>query len=89
MLKFNKGKNAKVELKVPDTPEVIFIIANHNPRSSKLKKILSDPEIDKYKRSELFDLRFYVASFAGYGLYANCMRALDEFRDLCKVKKNI
>lgn len=84
LLIFNKGtSNAKVKLDVDDTPEVIFILANHNPRSSKLKTILSYPEIDKYKQSKLFDLRFYVASFAGYGLHANCMRTLAEFRDLC------
>ncbi len=86
LLKFNKGtSNAKVELNVANLPEVIFIIANHNPRSSILESILSDPEIDTYNQSELFDLRFYVASFAGYGLYANCMRTLAEFWDLCKV----
>jgi hypothetical protein len=85
LLKFNKGtSNAKVKLDVDDKPEVIFILANHNPRSLKLKKILSDPEIDKYAQSKLFDLRFFVASFAGYGLHAKCMRSLAEFRDLCK-----
>jgi hypothetical protein len=41
---------------------VIFILANHNPRSPKLKTILSDLEIDKYAQSQLFDLKFYVAS---------------------------
>jgi hypothetical protein len=90
LLNFNKGKsNAKVKLNPENKPELIFILANHNPRSPKLKKILSDPEMDKYGMSELFDLRFYVASFAGYGLHANCMRTLTEFRDLCAVKKNI
>ena len=86
LLKFNKGtSNAKVKLDVDKRAEVIFIIANHNPRSSKLKTILSDPEINKFEQSKLFDLRFYVASFAGYGLHAKCMRTLAEFRDLCAV----
>ncbi len=85
LLKFNKGtSNAKVKLNVEDEPEVIFILANHNPRSSKLKMILGDPEIEKYEQSKLFDLRFYVASFAGYGLHADCMRTLAEFQDLCE-----
>ena len=49
LLEFNKGtSNAKVKLATNEKPEVIFILANHNPRSSKLKTILSDPEIDKY-----------------------------------------
>jgi hypothetical protein len=60
------------------------MLANHNPRSSILKTILSDSEIDKFKPSERFDLRVHIASFAGYGLHANCMLTLSEFRDLCK-----
>ena len=83
LLKFNKGtSNAKVKLNAGEKPEVIFIIANHNPRSPKLKEILSDPEINKYAQSQLFDLKFYVASFAGYGLHAKCMLPLVEFRKL-------
>jgi hypothetical protein len=86
LLKYNKGtSNAQVKLKVDDKPEVIFIIANHNPRSSKLFDILSDSKIDEYSKSELFDLRFYVASFAGYGLQTKNMHKLDEFRKLCEV----
>jgi hypothetical protein len=81
LLNFNKGtSNAKVKLNPESKPEVIFILANHNPRSPKLRKILGDAEIDKYGQSELFDFRFFVASFAGYGLHANCMRTLAEFR---------
>ena len=71
-------------------PEIIFILANHNPRSPRLAKILSDPEFDKYaqsEQSEHFDLRFFVATFASYGLHANCMHTLAEFRKLCEVPK--
>jgi hypothetical protein len=83
LLNFNKGtSNAKVKLISSEKPEVIFILANHNPRSPKLKTILCDPEIDQYAQSELFDLRFYVASFAGYGLHAKCMHPLSEFLNL-------
>jgi hypothetical protein len=90
LLKFNKGTtNAEVKLNPKDKPEVIFILANHNPHSTKLKTILDDPEITPYGKSDQFDLKFYVASFAGYGLRANCMHTLDEFRNLCEVKKNI
>ena len=86
LLKFNKGtSNAKVKLNINVRPEVVFILANHNPRSPKLKTILSDPEIENYGQSKLFDLRFFVASFAGYGLHAKCMRSLAEFRELCKI----
>ena len=83
LLKFTENKrNAKVKLNVDEKPEVIFILANHNPRERKLKKILRDSEIDKYAQSQLFDLKFYVASFAGYGLHAKCMLPLAEFRKL-------
>lgn len=83
LLKFNKGTSeAKVKLNTDEKPEVIFILANHNPRSTKLKTILSDPEFEEYEKSKHFDLRFYVASFAGYGLHARCMHTLAEFRKL-------
>jgi hypothetical protein len=89
LLNFNKGtSNAKVQLNPNDKPEVIFILANHNPRSSILNKIIQDPKIEKYAQSELFDLRFYVASFAGYGLHTDSMHTLIEFRKMCEVKKN-
>ncbi|RPH49565.1 MAG: hypothetical protein EHM85_13380 [Desulfobacteraceae bacterium] len=87
LLKFKKGKsNANVALNVSDKPEVIFILANHNPRSKKLKAILSDPKFDAYDQSQHFDLRFYIASFAGYGLHTDCMLTLSRFRKLLKCK---
>ena len=84
LLRFNKSKSFS-GVKIADKkPEVIFIFANHNPNSSKLETILSGLKIDAHKE---FDLKFYVASFAGYGLHAKCMRTLAEFRNLCEVKK--
>jgi len=59
-------------------------LANHNPRSAKLNTILNDPRIDTYDHSPNFDLRFYVASFAGYALHADCMLTLSQFRGLLK-----
>ena len=83
LMNFKKGKsNAKVRLDVNIKPEVIFILADHNPRSQQLKKILTDPKIDEYEKLQLFDLRFFVASFAGYGLHAKRMLSLAEFRKL-------
>jgi hypothetical protein len=83
LLNFNKGTSkAVVRLNPDDRPEVIFMLANHTPRSTKLKTILSDPEIDKYGQSGKFDLRFFVARFAGYGLHAKCMLTLAEFLEL-------
>ena len=83
LLKFNRSQNGtQVRLDASDKPEVIFILANHNPRSTKLKTILAAPELDEYARSTRFDLRFFVSSFAGYGLHTRCMLPLDEFRQL-------
>jgi hypothetical protein len=85
LMNFNKGtSNAKVKLNPNIKPEVIFILANHNPRSSILKRILRDPGLEKYAHSKLFNLRFYAASFAGYGLHTDCMHTLAEFQELCK-----
>jgi hypothetical protein len=83
LLNFNKGvSNAHVRLNPDDKPEAIFILANHNPRSTRLKTILSDPQIDAYTKTGRFDLKFFVASFSGYGLHAGSMMDLEEFRKI-------
>jgi hypothetical protein len=85
LLNFNKGvSKAKVKLDPEKKPEVIFVLANHNPRSPKLNSILDNNEFDKYNRCGEFNLRFYLACFAGYGLHSNCMLTLTEFRKSCK-----
>ena len=83
LLKFNKGKsNAKIALSVDEKPELIFILANHNPRSKKLQRVLADPQIELFDKSKNFDLRFYSASYAGYGLHKESMVTLNQFRQL-------
>ena len=47
-----------------------------------LSKALENPEIDAFDNSQNFDLRFFVASFAGYALHADCMITLSQFRGL-------
>jgi len=79
--KHNKSKTG-VQLDREDKPEVIFILANHNPRSTKLSAYINDPAMDGFANSSHFDLRFFVASFAGYGLHADCMVPLNRFREL-------
>jgi hypothetical protein len=89
LMKFNKGKSkAKVELSPDEKPEVIFVLANHNPRSRRLKPILSDPEFDAFDQSQHFDLRFYIARFAGYGLHKGCLVTLAQFRELLEKENN-
>jgi hypothetical protein len=83
LLNFNKGQNFdKVKLNPNEKPEVIFILANHNPRGTGLKTILSTPEVLAYGKSSHFDLKFFVASFSGYALHTKNMLGLDEFRQL-------
>lgn len=84
LLNFNHSSNAtKVKLDVKDKPEVIFILANHNPRSTKLRSILDDRKVIKYGTdNQNFDLRFFVSSFSGYGLHSDCMLSLAQFREL-------
>jgi hypothetical protein len=86
LLKFNHSRNrTKLKLDSNKNPEVIFILANHNPRSTKLRSILSDPKITAYgEKNQLFDLRFFVSSFSGYGLHSDCMLTLAQFREVLR-----
>jgi hypothetical protein len=84
LLNFNKGQSFTQVNIDPKNPEVIFILANHNPRATGLRKILNTPEIAAYSKSPRFDLRFFVSCFAGYGLHTKCMQTLAEF-----VNKNL
>lgn len=85
LLRFNHSSNGtKVKLSAADKPEVIFILANHNPRSKKISSILDDPRFIEYGKDQQFNLRFFVSSFAGYGLHSDCMLTLSQFRKLLK-----
>jgi hypothetical protein len=88
MINFNRSNNVtNIELSADgNKPEVIFLLANHNPRSSKLEAILNDQNLDQYAHSPYFDLRFFVASFAGYGIHSDCLLNLDKFRQLIKMQ---
>ena len=92
LLTFNRCTNGtKVKLSANDKPEVIIILADHNPRSIKLLTVLETPEVITFGRSEKFDLRFHVSSFAGYALHSDNMCTLDQFGKLLGIqsKKNI
>jgi hypothetical protein len=88
LLNYNKGTSkAKIHFSEEYNPELIFILANHNPRSIRLSNILN--ELEAYDISPKLDLRFYVASFAGYGLHAECMRDLIDFKKLCQLQLHL
>ncbi len=83
LFRFNKGKSdAIVKLGFEAKPEVVFLFTDHNPRSSGLSKTLMDKRFDDFSDSEVFDLRFFVASFSGFALHTQCMLPLEEFRQL-------
>jgi hypothetical protein len=76
MLRFNLSSAVK-EIAPLEPLEVVFILANHNPRSVKLHNILKTLEEPK-----TFALRFFVASFSGYGMHEACMLNLSQFKNL-------
>jgi hypothetical protein len=85
LVKYNQSSNkTKIQLDASDPPEVIFLLADHNPRSTKLSSILDDPEVLKYEKNNRFELRFFVSQFAGYGLHSDCMLTLTQFKELLK-----
>jgi hypothetical protein len=84
LLTFNRVQNWSGIKLNGEKPEIIFVLANHNPRSTKLSEILNDEKIKAYADSSKFDLKFYVSSFAGYALHAHCMVPLPQFCDLLK-----
>lgn len=58
-----------------DEPEVIFILANHDPDSKRLNNILSEINVSDYP----FKILIAQSSFMGYGLYADNMIPLEKF----------
>jgi hypothetical protein len=92
LVRFDKNapKNWKnITVSSDEKPEVILILANHNPSHEDLGKILNNsenkPKFDVWAKSSNFDLRFHVSSFSGYALYAKCMVTLEEFRKMVKI----
>ena len=80
LLTFNRNKKWQpLSLSDVGKPEVIFLLANHNPRKSKLNEILTSSAVKEYAESDLFDLRFHVAGFSGYAMHSSNMLPLDEF----------
>ena len=83
LLAFNKTAGwDRMTIDAGQKPEVIFLLANHNPRSSRLHTIFSTSEIERYDQSSTFDLRFFTASFAGYALHTSCMVTLKQLLEL-------
>lgn len=86
LLQFNLNRRGERIRIVDDRPEVIFLLANHNPRSDRLAHILDElsrADADgRLTRSPHFDLRFHVSTYAGYGMHDACMLDFERFRRL-------
>lgn len=81
LLRHSKVNNRKFIFS-PEKAELVLLLANHNPRSSRLAGILDSEEIKGFsdENSNPFKLRFVAASAAGYGMHDACMLPLDTFR---------
>ena len=73
--------------------EVIFILANHNPRSTVLKKIINSKEIIEFEKTKnngeencedkfRYDINFFVSSFSGYAMHSQCMFSIPQMRKI-------
>ena len=58
-----------------ETPDFIFLLANHNPNSSSLQTIIDSIETPCY-----YNLKFVVSNFAGYSLFRESIFDLEEFK---------
>lgn len=88
LVRFSKTGAPGEIVALDERPMFIFLLANHNPRSTVLGSVLDTPEFkDAYdKLNEYMDIRFGVASFFGYGLYEERhMLTLEKFRSLLVV----
>ena len=61
-------------------PELVFVLANYNPASTKLLTFLEQVDQALVQHTK-FDLRFHVSCFSGYGMYRASMLTFGEFKD--------
>jgi hypothetical protein len=84
LVRFNESKAFLKSDKPPmvsGIPEFIFLLANNNPRSTALASAINSiPEEKIMKAEEHFKLRFFAASFAGYGMHDACMMELADIK---------
>lgn len=77
LFKFNRSESVeKLLIDRGSAVEVVLLLANINPASTKLQRILKDIPSTGLP----FSLRFFAASFAGYGMHRANMLELGEMR---------
>jgi hypothetical protein len=84
LLQHTKGDN-RTFIVNKDHFEVIFIFANHNPRAQKLLSELENLSQQFADMEALCDIRFFVASSAGYGMHEACMKDLDTYKKILQL----
>lgn len=83
LLKFNESKSGTfLRLDRSNKPELILAIANSNPRTNVLNRIVSDENFAQLANSEYFNLKFYVSTFCGYEFHCANMFSVDEFKSV-------
>ncbi len=79
LIKYNPGAENKTFQWDGTNPEFIFLLANRNPRSQKLKNILNDKDFLQFASSTAFNLRFALCNDAGYSLHTQNILTLEEY----------
>ena len=85
LLKHTRPEGRKFRISSDLKPELILLLANHNPYASSLSSILDDSGELKHlidQNSEKFDSLFFTSCVAGYGMQARCMLPLEAFRKM-------
>jgi hypothetical protein len=82
LISFSRNKEGGNIAFVPSSRiEYVLLLANTNPRSTTLSDIILSQEfraaVDCLEVSGL-DVRFFVASYAGYGLHVGCMKTTEQ-----------
>jgi hypothetical protein len=93
LIRFNESQKFLSNKGLPNVigqPEIIFLLANNNPRSTALDTaIRSIPESQIEAAKPHFDLRFFASSFAGYGMHDACMLTRDQILNQLKSAKTM
>jgi len=70
-------------VRVADRIDVVFLLANHDPASSKLVGAVDDILREQKKNPSNIIIKFGVANFLGFGLYSQNILSVEDFR--CRI----
>jgi hypothetical protein len=93
LIRFKESQKFRSNKGLPSVvgePEIIFLLANNNPRSTVLDtaiRSIPDSKIEAAKPH--FHLRFFASNFAGYGMHDACMLTRDQILSRLKNAQTI